>query len=195
MSQQELVSLEPVPFAQPRAGVPGESIYLQLWRDYLAVAPGRLESILRNMPFQPNQRDASICASFMVFMGCNGGRGLHVSAEALMKRCQLRAHDAFMLAWAKENERVLGVNSGVRTIEFMLASEYPIAQRETIGHRIDWQKVPDITIRDVDVVECMVAWWASREGAEMRSVAEPMIEAENRRAMSRLFRGDEVETP
>jgi len=179
---EELLELVHEPVAPPRPGTPGESIYLELWREYLAVRPERLDEILRDLPGPTTQRDATVAASFMVFMGCNGGRGLHQSAEALM--CKgLTSHQAFRLAWAQENARARAVDRGLRCIEYMLATKHPIRTDPGNVGRVDWSLVPDVTLRDIDVVESMVDWWASREGKEMRSIAEPMIEAANRKLL------------
>lgn len=178
-----LIDIEHIPVAPPRPGTPGEGIYLQLWRDYLAAHPNRLGHILRNVATEPTQRDATVCASFMVFMGCNGGRSLHQHAQLLMEGKGMTVHEAYQFAWAKMNARWRGINHGIRTIEYMLSEAHPIEDG-----RVDWDRVPELSMRDIDVVEAMVEWWSSIEAHEMRSIAEPMIEVENRRAQSTLFR-------
>jgi len=187
---EELLELVHEPVAPPRPGTPGEGIYLGLWREYLAVRPERLDEILRDVHGPTTQRDATVCASFMVFMGCNGGRSLYRHAEELMSSSKMRAHDAFMAAWALANERCRSINHGLRTIEYMLAAKHPI--RTDLGYvgRVDWSLVPEVTMRDIDVVEAMVDWWSTREGDEMRSIAEPMIEAANRKLLSDLYKRD-----
>ena len=192
MDQENLIPLEHIPFAQPRHGTPGEGIYLRLWKEYLAVHPGKLERIL-NATLRPiTQRDVSICASFMVFMGCNGGRTIHLKAKLLMQH-GMREHDAFMAAWALDNQRTVGINHGLRTIEYMLAAEHPIKEGNLGSRGIDWTKVPTISMDDIDAIECMVAWWSGFDGTEMRAIAEPMIDAEGRRILSNLFKPGQPE--
>jgi hypothetical protein len=178
-----LIDLEHIPVQPPRPGTPGEAIYLELWREYLAANPNRLGHILRDVCGEPTQRDATVCASFMVFMGCNGGRSLHQHAENLVSGgFGIMRAEAYRFAWAKMNSRRSGVNNGIRTIEFMLAEHHPIKD----GH-VHHELIPDLTMRDIDVVEAMVDWWGGIEAHEIRSIAEPMIEVENRRALSTLF--------
>jgi hypothetical protein len=194
MDQDNLIPLDHIPIAKPRSGTPGESIYLRLWQEYLAAHPGKLERILNATLRPTTQRDASICASFMVFMGCNGGRSIHLKAEQLMQH-GMREHDAFMAAWALDNQRTVGINHGLRTIEYMLAAEHPIQEGNLGSRGIDWTKVPTISMDDIDTVECMAAWWASFDGAQMRAIAEPMIAAESRRLLSILFKPATTQEP
>jgi hypothetical protein len=42
---------------------------------------------------------------------------------------------------------------------------------------------------DMDVVECMVRWWASEDAARMRKEAEPLIESLNRRMFATKLAG------
>lgn len=190
---EELLELVHEPVAPPRRGTPGEGIYLGLWREYLAVRPERLDEILRDVHGPTTQRDATVCASFMVFMGCNGGRSIHQSAEALMSLSSgaLSRKQAFLLSWAQANARARGKDSGIRCIEYMLATRHPIRTDPGYVGRVDWSLVPEVTMRDIDVVEAMVDWWSTREGDEMRSIAEPMIEAANRKLMSDIYRRPE----
>lgn len=188
---EELLELVHEPVAPPRPGTPGERIYLELWREYLAVRPERLDEILRDVHGPTTQRDATVCASFMVFMGCNGGRGIHQSAEALWK-IGLNRQQAFRLAWSQANTRARGTDCGIRCIEYMLATRHPIRTDPGYVGRVDWSLVPEVTMRDIDVVEAMVDWWSTREGDEMRSIAEPMIEAANRKLMSDIYRRSEA---
>ncbi|MBU0917846.1 MAG: hypothetical protein KKD97_15985 [Gammaproteobacteria bacterium] len=189
--QLNLVELEHLPVKPPRPGTPGEGIYLDLWRDYLAANPRRLDSILRDTMSEPTQRDATVCASFMVFMGCNGGRDLAGNAQRLLSSSRMRSHEAFMAAWANLNERRRGVDHGLRAIEYILAPEHPIRHPSVGGCAVDWQKVPEITMQDIDVIECMVVWWSTADAAEMRSIAEPMIEAATKKHLSEIFRRSE----
>jgi hypothetical protein len=191
MDQENLIPLEHIPFAQPRSGTSGEAIYLGLWLEYLAARPDKLDRILHATNRPTTQRDASICASFMVYMGCASGRSFVETAKRYVERGMVK-HDAFLSAWASANERVAGVNHGLRTIEFMLAPTHPIKSSPT-GDQVDWEQVPTITLDDIDVVEAMVAWWASYDGHEMRAIAEPMIEAANRKLLSKIFKPDQPE--
>jgi len=193
MSEQgELLELVHTPIRPPRAGTPGEGIYLQLWQDYMAADPNRLHTILWSTGSSVGQREASVCASFMTFMGCNCGSGFTHAAEQMLtigvqSSPSTSAEGRFLMAWALENRRHRGVDGGIRTIEAMLAKSDAFVST-SFDRRVDWDAFSDITTTDYDTVECMVAWWACRDATEMRSIAKPMIEAENKRIQSRLFK-------
>lgn len=197
MSEQgELLELVHTPIRPPRAGTPGEGIYLQLWQDYMAADPNRLHSILWSTGSSVGQREASVCASFMTFMGCNCGSGFTHAAEQMLtigvqSSPSTSAEGRFLMAWALENRRHRGVDGGIRTIEAMLAKSDAFVSTY-FDRRVDWDAFSDITTTDYDTVECMVAWWACRDATEMRSIAKPMIEAENKRIQSRLFKAKEL---
>ncbi|MBD9406231.1 hypothetical protein IB236_12860 [Acidovorax sp. ACV02] len=193
--QEELLELLHTPIRPPRAGTPGEGIYLQLWQDYMAADPNRLHSILWSTGSSVGQREASVCASFMSFMGCNCGSGFTHAAEQMLtigvqSSPSTSAEGRFLMAWALENKRYRGVNGGIRTIEAMLAKSDAFVAT-SFDRRVDWDAFSDITTTDYDTVECMVAWWACRDATEMRSIAKPMIEAETKRIQSRLFKAKE----
>lgn len=183
--QANLLPLEHIPFQPPREGTPGEGIYLQLWRDYLAADANRLRAILRTVG-TPTQRDASICASFMTFMGCNGGHCFTLEALRLTEKLG-GPYRGFMAAWALENNRCTGVNHGLRSIEYMLAEKHPIDHGRFNSGSVNWGLVPEVTMRDIDVVEAMVEWWSGGEAGIIREIADPLISAANRRAWSNLF--------
>lgn len=168
------------PLQLPREGTPGEGIYLELWQDWCARNPLEWRAIFdTNGPVR--QRAASVAASFMVFMGCNGGHGFTYEAERYAKSDLFTTREsAYRAAWANANARRHGVNNGLRLSEFMLAAEHPIAQGP-FGARLDWQRVPDITQEDNDILESMVAWWSGPAARVMRSIAEPRIQSENER--------------
>lgn len=193
--QEELLELLHTPIRPPRAGTPGEGIYLKLWQDYMAADPGRLHTILWSTGSGVGQREASVCASYMTFMGCNGGGCFTHAAEQLLTLSDLHSytHSAegrFLMAWALENRRSRGMNGGIRTIDAMLAKSDAFVAT-TFDRRVDWDAFTDITTADYDTVECMVAWWSGRDATEMRAIAKPMIEAESKRILSSLFKAKE----
>ncbi|MET4574980.1 hypothetical protein [Ottowia thiooxydans] len=136
------------------------------------------------------QRQATVCASFMVFMGCNCGLGFTRAAESLCAidsggPYRLRAH-AFLMAWAIENRRHCGINRNLRTIEAMLARDLWIYD-PPYPPSVRFEALDEITTDDYDTVECMVEWWAGEEAKNMREIAEPLIHAAYRKASSGLF--------
>lgn len=176
------------PLQPPRAGTPGEGIYLGLWQDWCARNPIEWRAIF-DTTGPVRQRAASVAASFMVFMGCNGGRAFTFEAERYAEQpFFVGRENAFLAAWAVFNARTTGVNGGLRTSEYMLARKYPYWRR-AIHHweGIDWSCVPAITQEDNDILESMVRWWAGPAARVMRSIAVPRIESENARLRSGMF--------
>lgn len=177
--------LRHVPLQPPRRSVPREGMFLALWQQFATQRPDEWAFIFRtNEPVR--QRAASVAASFMVFMGCNGGRAFTDGAARLAQSGVFTCtEDAYLAAWAINNKRLYGINSGLRTIEYMLAREHPI----TTGHlaRVDWRLVPDVPLEDVDTVESMVAWWGSSTTARwMREAVDAQMKAHE--ANERLLR-------
>lgn len=166
-----------VPLKPPRPGVPREGLLLALWKEFVEQRPEEFAYIFRGRTNGPlRQRAASVAASFIVYMGCNGGRCFTHEAQRLAQTgAFFCAENAYLAAWAIENKRSGGFNSGLRTIEYMLAREHPITKGALA--RVDWKLVPDLTMEDTDIVESMVAWWASTTAHWMRDAVEAQLKA------------------
>lgn len=187
MNYYDPVRVLHMPLKSPRQSVPGEVIYLDLWVEWATANPRDWAAIFRtNGPVR--QRAASVAASFIVFMGCSCGRAFTESAAQLWSsRAFPFPEQAYLAAWAIENQRVMGVNSGLRTSEYMLATDYPIKHHFT--HGVSRKSVPVITMEDQDIIESMVVWWSTDQAAAMRSLAVPMIEAANKEAVRKISAG------
>ncbi len=165
------------PLQPPRTSVPREGLYLAAWQQFATERPLEWVRIF-DTSGPVRQRAASVAASFMVFMGCNGGNSF--TQQALRYRSSgvfCSAESAFLAAWAIENRRIYWINHGLRAIEFLLSRDYPIDQ----GHfkdRVDWKKVPAISMDDVDIVESMVAWWSTKTAELMREMVEAQFKAQ-----------------
>lgn len=171
------------PLQPPRRGTPGEEIYLALWQEFATQRPREWFHIFQDMRYKPRQRAATVAASFMTFMGCNGGAGFTHFAETLAKDMHPFSRErAFIAAWAIENTRHRGINHGLRMIEYMLAREHPIEGR-IFGRGVAESRVPVVTMEDEDVVECMVKWWSGNQAACMREIAEPARISAQRRML------------
>ena len=173
-----------LPFCPPRQNTPGEVIYLKLWQAWATENPDDWASIFSDMHSAPRQRVACCAASFMVHMGTNDGASFTHQCTVAAKG-KTFPHTEYVKIWASHNVRHAGVNHGLRCIEYMLAREYPI-QRAFVGRCINWQKVPNITMEDMDAIECMVAWWSTEPAIQMRQMAEPLI----RMAQHQLLKGN-----
>jgi hypothetical protein len=164
-----------IPFQPPRESVPMEGIYLQLWRDFAESRPDEWKAIFSDCPFNPRQRAASVAASFMTYMGCNGGLCFTRRAEELIGEFKF-PEPAYIASWAIENARNKAVNSGLRTIEYMLAREHPIKHKWPNG--VNWKAVPCVTMEDIDVIDSMVRWWAGTTAKAIREQAEALLAAQ-----------------
>lgn len=186
MNETDDMFLDHIPLCAPRSGIPGEVIYLKLWQEMLAANPHALEDIVSfGCGDSIDQRAASVAASFMVYMGCNGGACFTRRAQELVQRFRY-PHEAYLAAFVLENQRIRSVNHGLRTVEFMLALQHPIVCGKFSTY-VEWGRVPEVSQRDMDVIECMVTWWSTPQAERLGRVAEPLIESERQKEMSRLF--------
>lgn len=184
--QLELIELQHTPIIAPRSYPPGEAIYLNLWQEFAQARPAEWEQIFVDLGHTVDQRTASVAASFMVWMGCNDGVAFTTEAEWEVQYGGSKSRDlAFLSTWARHNRRRHAVNHGLRTSEFMLAPVHPIEDG-----RLVWERVPEISQRDNDVLECMVCWWSSSQAATFRKIAKPMIQAAEEKYRSGLFQPD-----
>ncbi|UEC05442.1 hypothetical protein [Burkholderia vietnamiensis] len=185
MRSTDNLRVEHLPLHAARAGTPGEGLYLKLWQTFVEDETDAFAEIFRDMVDPIDQRVASIAASFMVFMGCNGGASFTSLAKTLWERGPFEVRsDAFLAAFAVENRRVHGINHDLRLAEAMLCVEHPIGEANC-RTRVIWQNVPEITMKDMDALECMVAWWSTTRAEAMRAIAEPLISEANRQALRR----------
>lgn len=163
-----------IPIRPPRYHTPGEVVFLREWQTYLEENPEAFLYLCRTTG-PVRQRAASVAASFMVYMGCNGGASFTFLAKSLHKSNVFGCdEDAYLAAWASHNKRYGAVNYGLRAIEFILASEHPI-HNGFLRSVVEWSKVPVITMEDNDIIESMVVWWASEEAEQLRQRAEAEI--------------------
>lgn len=191
--QLELLDLENTPVKPARPCTPGEGIYLKYWQEYIEQDPGRLINILRDTVDNVNQRMVSVCASFMVWMGNNDGRGFAAEAEALARRHNedkttgnyISTERSYLMAWAAHNQRSYGVDGGVRTIEVMLCpiDHYTVSFGR---HIYAWEEFEKITMQDIDTVECMVRWWSTEDADYIRRCAIPEISKAHRLKLAAL---------
>lgn len=176
-----------ISLAPPRECTPGEGIYLALWQEFAITRPRDWHAIFRTAG-PVRQRAASVSASFMVFMGCSGGRGFTYEAERFARQKFFYSREqAFLSAWALQNSRHRGVNHGLRMSEYMLARKHPVVGK-VFGAEVDRKLIPSITQDDNDILESMVAWWSTDPASVMREIAELMIESANKKKRSNLFK-------
>ena len=176
---EELVlSLKHEPLKPARPYIPREGLFLQRWQAYATTVDAlngfdelsNFERIFHDASSDIDQRRASVAASFIAFMGCNGGTDFAWSCErfAASDIFQNRREDAFLAAWAIGDKRCNGINHGLRTSEYMLAVQHPIEYKRHGIRGVEWSLVPVISADDRDTLEGMVRWWASADAKTMR---------------------------
>lgn len=180
----DIPDLEHQPFVPARPGIVGEGVYLRQWQRRMAapydaldddpVPPNaRLALILDGTPHRLCQRDASLAASFMTWLGTNGGQGFLALAHTLAKApCGLSASEAYLAGWALQNRRQVGVNSGYRTLEFLLAENRQFDPDEP--DRLNPE--PRMSVDDLETMECLVVWLGREEGQSFLAACQQDLE-------------------
>ena len=175
------------PIAPPRASFSSEVIYLKLWQEFATARPKDWAAIFHTSG-PVRQRAASVAASFIVFMGCAGGRDFTARAIEFADKLDISfsRESAFIAIWAIDNQRQNWRNHNLRLCETILASEPPYDPNRNMVY---WGRVPTITNDDHDILESMVRWWASPQGGtEFRTVADALVDAEMKKQSAEIFK-------
>lgn len=163
LSFDEWVELKHEPEAPPRPDVYGEGIFLDAWQRMMAETPefgdGELNemfcTVFSEISGPATQRQATVAATFVAWLGCNWGKCYILGAQ---DRCKGLARDlwpqAYLSEWTWQNKRVACVNSGRRTIEAMLESP---------------------TIHDLEIADHLAVFLGSNRGQRFISDAEAEI--------------------
>lgn len=153
----------------PRPGHIGENVYAEQWRELMLthsasdedlIAPNaRLARILDELPTRLTQRHATVCATFITWLGCASGMSFRLTAEKLIASGVLRGGGAWRAAWAVHNSRHGGTNGGWRSIEFMLAppDHFGKDQLFAIGGET-LVRMPEISTNDLECIETLCEW-------------------------------------
>lgn len=170
------------PIRRPRTTFTGECMFAASWmrlmdsplvesERYSGGFATKLESILTLYPHEITQRTASIAASFITWLGTNNGMCFLMSARK-MGEVISNPQNAYVAAWAIENRRWQGINSGVRTIEAVLSKED--SGKDLFGYR---PNIPILSAAEVEVVDLLVEWMAGEEGMTFVNNCEAQIES------------------
>lgn len=161
------VVLSHKPLNGPRQDITHEVILTQAWSVLASRAcdtpssPLELDEprsvlvdVLDQLPGCVSQRDATVCATFICWLGSNRGRGFLMHADRLAAEYPMMGRDtAYGLAWMKENRRMRSIDMGCRILDLILYNTDP--QLESLDG-------PEV--RDTEVVEHLVYWLASAKG-------------------------------
>lgn len=157
------MKLEHTPVNPPRDRHLGEHSFYDTWRagagivtdaDEFSDGSTPLEDIVGSFLGPPTQRDATICASLAVWLGTNCGSCVVHEARRYAEK-GLTLVQGFLLVWAEYNHRKSWLNSGHRTIDYVLAGpecyrEATVLDFSPLGSPI-MHKPPELTGRDVEI--------------------------------------------
>lgn len=156
----------PVRSCYPRVGHIGEHVYNEEWQKLVRELPeygemvpnAMLVDILWNHPGYVTQRHASICTSFVIWLGTNCGQSIRLNAERLIQQHE-RGGNAWLMSWAVSNHRASFVNYGARNIEHLLAPDdhFGIAILNPLGGQ-SLLKRPELTVDDLECIEHLLYW-------------------------------------
>lgn len=113
------IKLKHTPLHPPRDDH-DESIYARRWGE-LNENGDVFAGLMANYMRKYGQREATIIASFICWLGTNVGMLYLSDARRLSASAFLE--DAYLAAWAIHNKRSVGVSSGYRLIEVLLAEK------------------------------------------------------------------------
>lgn len=173
------------PMMPARKGHDGEQVYSSMWRAMMVEVweedsfdgedSTPIETILGYMPVKLTQRHATVAATVICWLGCNMGNALMHRARREIAAGRWDADVAYLLAWTLDNKRTPYVNSGVRSIEYMLALPEDRNDRTSFLDS-GLTKLPDLSAADLEVVEHVMRWLPSKRGQQFIRLCEREIE-------------------
>lgn len=170
--QSELFPLTHRPILPAREGHDGEQVFSSMWeaamalpgRVYLHEEPLPIQLVLSNFRKPITQWHASILASVVTWLGTACGEGVLSVAERIQNSGACPSpHYAYLMAWSVINHRHVGVNYGIRSVEFLLARP---EQRRQVRGIMDTglRELPELSADDLEVIDHLMVWLAESEG-------------------------------
>jgi hypothetical protein len=164
----------------PRADHYGEQVYYDEWVKFCKsrgphtpeYPNARLASLLHQMPCVLDQRQVTVCTTLATWMGTSCGQSILFEGDRLE-----RGHCRYLMAWAKENKRFIGVNHGVRALEAILAKPEHCGKSTYFGLRI--VKRPRLSTRDYETADNFMVWLESDAARDWRATCERRIKEHN----------------
>ncbi|AYG47809.1 hypothetical protein DV532_26355 (plasmid) [Pseudomonas sp. Leaf58] len=178
------------PIRPVRPDVIGEVVFMRRWQalqdaddkpEYLDGRNSILRDILAMARHETTQRDASVCASLIRWLGTNNGKAFLDAAEDMVGKLADRKR-GFVAAWAVANIRDRQYNLGLNCVDAVLAPDH--ARLGAAALDTEWQASAD----DIDTINMMIQWLGSPRGAEFlegcRKEIATELAAERQRRMS-----------
>lgn len=129
-----------------------------------------------NFAYTITSETCKVIASFISYLGTNGGNQYFADVERFKKLPDIPAYYAYELAWSYENMRKYGHNNGYRTIEYILNSvEYHPGPSE----RYFKEGYYDPSVENYETIEYVCKWLASSTGQEYLAKCKKDIQIEN----------------
>lgn len=120
-----------------------------------------LDVIFRSYMYELDETDARTIASFISYLGTNGGRCLLGTFEKYAESQFFRDKEtAFVHAWVSENSRQFGTNNNLRAIEYILT---PIENHD-LQYGLKNFSLNNIKSTHYEVIECIVKWLSTPDG-------------------------------
>lgn len=163
---------------RPRKGHLDEAVFAQVWfeannpswledaRHGLTDHSTPMQAIERELPFFVTQEHATLAATLITWLGTNCGRAMLEQAERFaLPTSGMTPRDAYVAAFAVENVRSRGVNSGLTLLDF-LVSACQGAERPAYGY---------VTAEHQEVAEQVMAWLGWRGRASIVACAKNKV--------------------
>ncbi|WP_321953153.1 hypothetical protein [Paraburkholderia bannensis] len=201
MSDEQLelpeVPLVHAPIRMPRENHIGEQVFYEKWLELMAQPvpfwddehpEPMLHSVLghhRKSVF--GQREATIGATFAVWLGCNAGQSIVYEGRQHRKHL-LKSADCYLLSWASANRRFTWLNGGARMVEYMLAPDDHFGPIFPYGRGL--ARIPDLTADDVEAMDQLFGWLGTDDGEAWLVECEAAVQSRQAAA----YRAEQRET-
>lgn len=183
--QLELLPLVHIPMRPPRRGFIGECVFASMWEAHMTrevhddgmddIPPRAIDAVLPYLPRRATQRDATVAASVVTWLGTNCGRAMIYRAQREVARGNWEARHAYLLSWTIDNARDACVNSGIRLIEYLLAPPELYRMERCIGVLGALSALPNLEPFDGEVIEHVMTWLAGDEGEAFLGACEAEV--------------------
>lgn len=130
----------------------GEVVYARRWHE-LMNGVCQIHMVLAGYPYPVGQREASVAASFITWLGTNVGASLLDIAQEF-KLVRAVPSFAYVAAWSVLNVRSFGHNSNARQIEFLTRTT----------EEMEANVFSEVSVRDLEVIDQIALWLGTEEG-------------------------------
>lgn len=144
------------------------------------------EFFFNSFPYRPNERHLNVIGSFVGWLGSNCGRAFISEAKRLGSVVQ-STHKGYIYAWAAENQRLTGINSGITVLEYLLT---PLEHHDPqLGLKTHCNQF--VTSHDIETINFLVHWLATAHGQDFLGPAfdevSKIIEKNRNQAFTNLY--------